>query len=304
MITASMSAGDAGPQSRSDRQADWELDFYSRPILEKDGKKRWELLIISTPEINSSECFRFEKLCPASEVNSTWLAAALREALAEAEEQGWKPPQRLRAWRSAMRTMVQRAAAELLLEVVSSRRTYALLDWLDERERTLYPQEEGFMAGPLALTPSPVETPPLPLPEAVRGDAWTWAGLPVGSLKDANDWPLGFNGLLPVPPSLKANLEVPGLRLFSRTRALALAGWLGGLEPVRLRVSSRQLILDAGQDDSWLVSDLSQQEAEQIAAALEASCLNLHGLQFIAVQSAPESERFEGFWMLRDQPQP
>ena len=73
---------------------------------------------------------------------------------------------------------------------------------------------------------------------------------------------------------------------------------------MRLRVSSRQLILDAGQDDSWLVSDLSQQEAEQIAAALEASCLNLHGLQFIAVQSAPESERFEGFWMLRDQPQP
>ena len=26
-------------------QADWELDYYSRPILEPDGKKRWELLI-------------------------------------------------------------------------------------------------------------------------------------------------------------------------------------------------------------------------------------------------------------------
>ena len=22
---------------------DWELDFYSRPILEADGRKRWEL---------------------------------------------------------------------------------------------------------------------------------------------------------------------------------------------------------------------------------------------------------------------
>ncbi len=303
MITASTTAGDAGSQPRSTRQADWELDFYSRPILEKDGKKRWELLIISTPEINSSDCFRFAKLCPASEVNSTWLAAALREAVAEAEDQGWKPPQRLRAWRTAMRTMVQRAAAELLLEVVPSRRTYALLDWLDERERTIYPKEEGFMAGPLALPPSPVETPPLPLPEAVRGDAWTWAGLPVGSLKEAGEWPLGFNGLVPVPPSLEADLQVPGLRLFSRTRALALAGWLGGLEPVRLRVSALQLVLDAGQDDSWLVSDLSEQEAEQISAALDASCLNLHGLQFIAVQSSPESERFEGFWMLRDQPQ-
>ena len=29
--------------------ADWELDFYSRPILEADGRKRWELLITATP---------------------------------------------------------------------------------------------------------------------------------------------------------------------------------------------------------------------------------------------------------------
>lgn len=304
MITAPQPAGDAGAQPRSGRQADWELDFYSRPILEADGKKRWELLIISTPQIDGSSSFRFAKRCPASEVNSTWLAAALREALADARDQGWRPPRRLRAWRSAMRTMVQRAAAEIELEVVPSRRTYALLDWLDERERTHYPQEEGFMAGPLAPPPAPVSTPPLPLPEAVRGDAWSWAGLPLGSLKEASEWPLGFNDLLPVPTSLDPDREVPGLRLFSRTRSLALAGWLGGLEPVRLRVSSRQLILDAGQDDCWLVSDLSGQEAEQIAAVMRQSSQDLIGFQFIAVQSAPDSERFEGFWMLRDQPQP
>ena len=156
----------------------------------------------------------------------------------------------------------------------------------------------------LAPPPSPVSTPPLPLPEAVRGDAWSWAGLPLGSLKEVSEWPLGFNDLLPVPTSLDPDREVPGLRLFSRTRSLALAGWLGGLEPVRLRVSSRQLILDAGQDDCWLVSDLSGQEAEQIAEALHRSSQDLAGFQFIAVQSAPDSERFEGFWMLRDQPQP
>ena len=28
--------------------SDWELDFYSRPIIEKDGKKRWELIISSS----------------------------------------------------------------------------------------------------------------------------------------------------------------------------------------------------------------------------------------------------------------
>ena len=304
MITAPQSAGDTGAKSGSAREADWELDFYSRPILEADGKKRWELLIISTPDISHSDCFRFDKRCPANEVNSTWLAAALREAIAQAEKEGWKAPRRLRAWRSAMRTMVQRAATELKLEMVSSRRTYALLDWLEEREKTVYPQEEGFMAGPLAPPPSPVVTPPLPLPEAVRGDAWSWAGLPLGSLKEAGEWPLGFNGLLPVPAALDLNQQVPGLRLFSRTRALALAGWLGGLEPVRLRVSASQLILDAGQDDSWLVSDLAPQEAGQIAEALKQSCQDLRGLQFIAIQSAPDSEKFEGFWMLRDQPEP
>jgi len=27
--------------------SDWELDFYSRPIIELNGKKRWELIICS-----------------------------------------------------------------------------------------------------------------------------------------------------------------------------------------------------------------------------------------------------------------
>ena len=28
--------------------SDWELDFYSRPIIESNQKKRWELIICST----------------------------------------------------------------------------------------------------------------------------------------------------------------------------------------------------------------------------------------------------------------
>ncbi|MFN9645697.1 MAG: Tab2/Atab2 family RNA-binding protein, partial [Cyanobacteriota bacterium] len=36
----------AGPQD-----ADWEVDFYSRPVLEPDGRKRWELLICATPPV-------------------------------------------------------------------------------------------------------------------------------------------------------------------------------------------------------------------------------------------------------------
>ena len=84
-----------------------------------------------------------------------------------------------------MRTMVQRAAAEQDLEVIPSRRTFALLDWLQQREREVYPEEEGFMAGPLAPPPAPVPTPPVPLPEEVQGDAWSWAALPASLLLEA-----------------------------------------------------------------------------------------------------------------------
>ena len=106
---------------------DWELDFYSRPILEADGKKRWELLICSTPlPIRTAEdptvAFRFARACPADSVNSIWLRQALEQALGEAAEQGLGVPLRLRCWRGSMRTMVQRAAEGLGLDLVPSRR--------------------------------------------------------------------------------------------------------------------------------------------------------------------------------------
>ena len=88
------------------RSADWELDFYSRPILEADGRKRWELLITSTPNLSDQETpFRFVKCCPSGEVNSLWLTEALQEAGASAEDAGWDAPRRLRCWRSSMRTI-------------------------------------------------------------------------------------------------------------------------------------------------------------------------------------------------------
>ena len=281
--------------------SDWELDFYSRPILDSDGRKRWELLITTTPSAEDGvNPFRFAKICPSGEVNSIWLSTALSEAREEANQQGYGAPVRLRCWRSSMRTMVQRAATEQEIEVISSRRTFALLDWLEQREREVYPQEEGFMAGPLAPPPAPVQTPPIPLPEEVQGDAWSWATLPAGLLREAGDWPMSFSGLLPVPTNLEDEAQVPGLRLFSQTRSLAMAGWLGGLEPVRLLVEGRQLIMEAGQDDRWLVSDLDAEAAQSVAMALETSQASVSGLQFIAIQASPDEQAFAGFWMMRD----
>ncbi len=286
---------------------DWELDYYSRPILEADGKKRWELLICSTPDVSAGgggtePQFRWVQPCPASSVNSIWLKDALEQALCAADRQGVGPPRRLRCWRASMRTMVQRAAEGLGLELVSSRRTYALVNWLQERERTVYPQEPGYLTGPLAPPPQRIRPIAVPLPEAARGESWAWASLPLQALREAGEWELGFAGLVPLPADLEPDVPVPGIRLFSPSRALALAGWLAGLEPVRLEISARQLVLEAGMEDRWLLTNLASAEAEAAAGAFAAARTQAGGLQFIAVQAHEADQRFEGFWLLRDLP--
>jgi hypothetical protein len=95
---------------------------------------------------------------------------------------------------------------------------------------------------------------------------------------------------------------VPGIRLFSRRRALAIAGWLAGLEPVRLEVADRQLVLEAGLEDRWLLATLPEAEAAAAGEAFATARRDAGGLQFIAVQAGDGETRLEGFWVLRDLP--
>jgi len=297
--------GSADPEVALAAGPDWELDYYSRPILEQDGKKRWELLICATPDPSgstqeSAEPFRWARTCPASSVNSVWLKEAIEAALAEARGQGYGHPRRIRCWRASMRTMVQRAAEGLGLELVPSRRCYSLVEWLQHRQLQVYPQDPGYLVGPLAPPPQAIRPISVLLPEAVRGDRWDWATLPFGALADAPDWEIGFAGLVNLPQADSDTTPIPGIRLFSRTRALAIAGWLAGLEPVRLEIDGEQLVLEAGLEDRWLLATLPAAEALAAAGAFAAAKDNAGGLQFIAVQSADGAERLDGFWLLRD----
>ena len=72
--------------------SDWELDFYSRPIIELSGKKRWELIICSTRSYKTKDIFLWNKKCPANEVNAIWLTKALNEALNQAKKKGGQNP--------------------------------------------------------------------------------------------------------------------------------------------------------------------------------------------------------------------
>jgi len=282
------------------KKTDWEIDFYSRPIIDENGKKRWELLITSTNNFKDKKNFKWEKVCPASSVNSIWLKDALEEAIDEAYLKGWDKPSVIRCWRSSMKTMIKRAANQIDIELISSRRTYSLLEWLNDRERNFYPHQKGYIGVNLAPPSNPITNQPIPLPEEVRGESWSFASLSLETLREADEWEIEFSNLIPIKDSINQNVSIPGIRLFSSKRSLALAAWLGGLEPAKLLIEGTQIILEAGQADRWLVTDVEEEAKYAIENNFLKTKLDADGLQFISVQSSPQDNSLQGFWMLKD----
>ena len=281
--------------------SDWELDFYSRPIIEANGKKRWELIISSTRSYKTEDIFLWNKNCPANEVNSIWLTKALNEALNEAKKEGWAKPSKVRFWRSSMKSIIKKSLEAANIEALVSRRTYDLFDRIEFLEREIYPKEKGYVRGVLAPSfTSQMENSPKPLPEAVRGDALTISEISIGELKSAQNWPIEFGDIFPIQQLLDDNELVPGLRLFSKDRSLALSAWFSCLEPIKLIIRENQLILEASEDDKWLVTDLPEKDANILSTKFLENKKNSFGYQFISIQSTPYIEKFAGFWILRD----
>ncbi len=281
--------------------SDWELDFYSRPIIEKNGKKRWELIISSTKNFNSPDNFYWNKICPANNVNSIWLTNALKEALLVAESKGWQRPEKVRFWRSSMKSIIKKSLENLELEALVSRRTYSLFERINSLENDIYPKEKGYVKGVLAPTfTSQIANEPKPLPEAVRGESLAFSEISVGELRAAQYWPIEFGDIFPLEESIHDDYLIPGLRLFSENRATALAAWFSSLEPVKLSIDKNRLILEALEDDKWLVTDLPPIEAKKLDQKFISSKSSTLGYQFISIQSSPYIEKFAGFWILKD----
>ena len=112
----------------------WELDFYSRPLLDENNKRRWEVLIcegVVDVKADPARGFRYSKFVANTEVNSHTLQSALEEAMAQAPT----PPSTIRYFRYQMQNMIQRACEGVGLPARPSRRTLALQHWLTERNR-------------------------------------------------------------------------------------------------------------------------------------------------------------------------
>ena len=128
----------------------------------------------------------------------------------------------------------------------------------------------------------------------------TISEISIEELKLAQNWPIEFGDIFPIQNSIKNENLVPGLRLFSKDRSLALAAWFSGLEPVKLLIKQNQLILEASEDDKWLVTDLQEKDARELNEKFTQTKNNSYGYQFISIQSTPFVEKFAGFWLLKD----
>lgn len=280
----------------------WEIDFYSRPILDENQKKVWELLVCESPvdtRTKPDSLFRYAQFCPSTQVNSAWLKTALQEAIAEAGA----APVKFRFFRRELKNMIVKACQELGIEAKPSRRTLTLIQWLQQRMEQVYPQQPGYQPG---TNPSiRVEIPaPQKLPDALEGQQWAFVNLEAGQLEEMHEWNINFGEAFPLQLSgITSETTVPGLLIFS-SRAIPLAGWMSGLELAHLKLSSDssvvRLLLETGAGDSWILANLKQPQMIAEAKAFETAKQKANGVHFLGVQSNPKSESFAGFWLLQE----
>lgn len=281
----------------------WELDFYSRPLVDEKGKKRWELLLCESPMTvarEPSSLYRYSAFCSSSEVNSVWLRQAIEAAIAQAPA----PPDRIRFFRRQMTNMITKACDDGGLTVIPSRRTLALSHWIEERLASVYSTMSGYSPGATPSVSYPPEA-PQPLPDALRGDRWAVVSLEAGALLEMADWDIQFGEAFPLSlTALKPETPVPGLIVFS-PRAGAISAWMSGLELAFLSVEPTQvgalgLLLHTGASDAWILASVGDASVRQEAEAFEVMKQKADKTHFLAIQDSPDSQSFAGFWLLQE----
>ena len=284
----------------------WELDFYSRPIVDESGKKLWEVLICESPnsiDRSPDRLFKYAQYCSSKTVNSIWLKEAIERAIAEAKT----APKKIRFFRRQMNNMIVKACEDAGVTPVPSRRTYALKQWIEQRNQNVYPEEEGFDLK-LASNTS-VKYPPLnaiPLPDAVRGDRgdkWIFVSLMASDFDEMSEWDISFSESFALSLlNVESSTAIPGLIIYS-PRAKPLAAWMSGLEMGYLQLEKLprpQLRLETGLSDSWTLVNLTNKDTVKQAEDFERAKQKANGVHFLAVQTDPDSEAFAGFWLLKE----
>lgn len=194
----------------SQRKTYWELDFYSRPILDENQKKVWEMLVCESPvDIGTptDTLFRYAKYCPSTQVNSGWLRTAIQEAI----EKAGTAPTKIRFFRRQMNNMITKSCEDVGIPAAPSRRTLVLNQWIQQRMAEVYPQEPGYQG---VTNPSVRLDRPLPqrLPDALEGKQWNFVTLQASDFADMPDWEIGFGEAFPLElAQLSPETRIPGI---------------------------------------------------------------------------------------------
>ena len=125
--------------------------------------------------------------------------------------------------------------------------------------------------------------------------------LQVADLQQADQWPTEFGELFAVDwDPFEETQAVPGL-LIASTRAVAIAAWMGGVEPSSLTIDPEQgLILEAGQTDRYLMARLADDKLQAEGEGFQARKQQMGGIHFLALQTDLNEQSFAGFWLLKD----
>ncbi|MFP4104435.1 Tab2 family RNA-binding protein [Coleofasciculus sp.] len=281
----------------------WELDFYSRPILDDNQKKLWEVLICESPlniHQSTDDLFQYAQFCSNQEVNSLWLRQSLEEAIAASGQ----TPTKIRFFRRQMNNMITKACQELGIPAIASRRTYTLDRWLQERMQDVYPHQPGYQSSAAASAFVRYQPQvPQPLPDAIQGQKWALVSLEAAAFADMDEWDIDFGEAFPLSMmDLAPDTRIPGMIIFS-DRAKALAAWMSGLELAFVKFQggvTPRLLLETGATDSWVLANLTDDQTLAEAQGFESAKENAQSIHFLAVQSTPTSETFAGFWLLQE----
>lgn len=271
---------------------EWEIDCYSRPILGDDGKKLWELLL--TDKMGS---FRYLETIQSNAVNSR----NVRKIVEEIVENAPVRPKIIRFFRNQMFNMLTIALTNMGVEVKPSRCTTALCTWILERDLHVYPFMKGYNAQlkQQSILDYDVNSPDK-LPDVLKAESFAFCALPAEAFWDEqiNKENIGKGYLCPMQHLPKSGW-IHGLSLYSR-RSPSVAAWMSGIElsAVTVNLLTQEILFNTDINSQLLLTPLQEIQKRE-GVLFEKGKADAQGYHFLSIQSDPQTEEVDGFWLLR-----
>ncbi|MBE9007276.1 Tab2/Atab2 family RNA-binding protein [Fortiea sp. LEGE XX443] len=258
----------------------WQADFYRSLQQDKLGQVLWELLIC-----DANRSFEYIANCPQSAANSSWVTTQIQQAAGE------EFPDVIQVFRPQSLSLIETAGRNLGIAVEPTRRTFALKQWLQDKQYSVVLEKPA----------------PIPLPENLWGEQWRFVSLAAGNLAtEFSDRPIPILSmpefLQPINLGLSSTVPVPGVVIYGGRQSMRLARWVAVAHPVALNYIAGApdgLILEAGLVDRWVLATFEDSEVAAAAKLYEQRKQQSRGLHFLIIQPDDSGMTYSGFWLLQ-----